>query len=184
MLSEGLERRKANWAILLVWSLVSQLGAVAGKENTLETSRAWLDEWLLDRQIARVFQEMSLDEGDAWRQVQLIRALIGQENWDRDEGSQSRKAYRTVKRLLSDMEVRQFLNINEHEGVVWFNKEAMEDMLWMLMAIATISITTNSKIKKADKPQQIVAVYDTIKKVLQSLEASAYQVDKLLEELA
>ncbi|KAA3645272.1 MAG: alpha-amylase [Chloroflexi bacterium] len=184
MLLEGLDENKGAWATLLSWVLVSKLGAVADPENALQTSRAWLDEWLLDRQIAAMLQETGVDEGAAWQRVALLRAIIGQRHWYRDDGSLRRKAYRIMRRLLEDVEVRQYLNINEHESVVWFNKEAMEDLLWWLLAIGVGDITANPKIKKADKPERIVAVYDIIKKVLQSLEASAYQVEKLLEELA
>jgi len=184
MLSQGLERNTQNWTLLLVWAILSPLTHFTAKARSARSTHIRLEEWMLDKQIVRMLQELEFPEQVAWRQVQLLKALMGQSLWYQDEGSQRGKTRRALSRLLDDAYLCQYINVNEYEGVLWFNRESLQEILWWLLATAIVQITANPRTKKSEKPVQIVAVYDMVKKMLKSLAASEYQVDKLLEELA
>jgi hypothetical protein len=83
--------------------------------------------------------------------------------------------------LFSDSDVQQFLFVNRYQGVLWFNKESFEQLLWWLQFAAYIGLRCDPSI-----PSDAVSfALCQIETVLQSWEEAAYrcnyQVDKLLD---
>jgi len=71
--------------------------------------------------------------------------------------------------------VRQFLQVNRYHGVLWFNKEAFEELLWWLWLVAVVQIGADPQ--RAD---EMLACSEIIKQLCQAAEKSGYQVEKLL----
>ncbi|HET7091429.1 MAG TPA: alpha-amylase family glycosyl hydrolase, partial [Anaerolineae bacterium] len=116
----------AVWGTLLSWLFVHELGRVAMSEDAAQRSRSAIDEWLLGRIIASALQDAGLDEIAAWRAVTTVRILTDHLDWFADLSPEAGFAYRVVSDLLSDDEVRRFLQVNRHKDVLWFNKESFE----------------------------------------------------------
>ena len=45
--------------------------------------------------------------------------------------------------LLADEDVRAFLQVNRYNEIEWYNKEAFEQLLWGLLAVAAIDLSVS-----------------------------------------
>ena len=167
------------WASLLSWAGLRSLGRAMSDHDFAAQSRAWIDEWLLDRIAASTLREMEIDEASAWQVVVAIKALVTQQQWHLADVPAKKRAYRFAEQLFGDPDVKQLLNVNEYQGVTYFNKEAFEKLLWWLLAVAVVDLTAEVDADSVDVPNAIVDAYDVIKALQDAEEQSGYQVDKL-----
>jgi hypothetical protein len=184
------------WSPLLGWLFSHEIGAITTQIGQEEISRSWIDEWLFGKILASTFVDMDFDENEAWRKVSLVRILIGHQNWYKTEKKKDR-AFFILQSWLRDGEIQQYLEINRYQGILWFNKEAFEDLLWWMNAVAFIDIFSLEMQKdngerirsKQPTPKQeekqtaanLVECFEVIKKLQKSEDKSDYQLDKLLE---
>ena len=83
---------------------------------------------------------------------------------------------------MYDPVIPDYLEVNTYNGVRWFNKEKFADMLWYQRAARFVRMA-------ADDPEpsvvfeQILAQERLFKEIEKAVEASEYQLDKLLELL-
>ena len=85
--------------------------------------------------------------------------------------------------LLSDSDVLTFLGVNRYKDVLWFNKEAYEDLIWWLMMISVVEISC-SVTDPADKAwfsKRILPCYEVVTDLLNAAQASGYKLEKLVE---
>jgi glycosidase len=181
------------WGILLGWLFAHALGKVMGEEGYEQQSRSWLDEWLLGRIVTGALREMGLDEGEAWWGLAAIKVLISHQRCyetctaegrpEQAEGSpvELRRAYRLLEAWFQDSDVQQFLQVNRYHGVLWFNKEAFDQMLGWTLTVAVIETAANPLCGADEVAKEVVGCYDIVQQVQQAEQASGYQVEKLLE---
>jgi hypothetical protein len=65
--------------------------------------------------------------------------------------------------------------------VLWFNKEAFEQLLWWMLATATLAISADPELAPHEVAEQITACYDVVRQLQEAEQASAYRVERLLE---
>ena len=91
-----------------------------------------------------------------------------------------------LESFLIDEEIRNFLGVNRYQETLWFNQDAMESLLWGLMAIATLDSLAEES--QAEEPKEINSkklnqAWKWVNQINIAVEDSAFQVDKLLEAL-
>jgi hypothetical protein len=175
------EKDLTNWSVLIGWAFTNNLGRVMGDEDAEERSQSWIDEWLLGRILASSMIDLGLSESEAWNSVGLIKLLIGLQDWHQIKASKRKRAYRTLEKLLEDEYVQGFLQVNRYQGVLWFNKEAFEQLLAWMMRIAAINELANLDFDTEEVHEQIASQYQVIRKLKKAEVNSDYQVEKLLE---
>jgi len=175
----GLADDLARWGTLLGWTFTHALGKAVGAADFEQTSRGWLDEWLLDRIVARVLREIGLAPAAAGRGVAAIKLLTVHHAWWRELTGDGLSADRALTPLLEDRDVQQFLQVNRYQGVLWFNKEAYEELLWWTLAMKAIQ-TGRDGVPARDADREMAALYRTIARLQKASEESGYQVEKLL----
>jgi len=181
LLVAQLGNEKAAWATALGWHFVHKLGKVVDAKGYADLSRGWIDEWLLGRILARSIEDMGVDSATAERAVGLIKLLTSNQRWFEFKAPQPAKrlAFAALSRLLRDSEVQQFLGVNRHQGVLWFNKEAYEQLCgWLTLPAVVDSVVNLSDEKALTQIEERLAV---VKKLLAASETSQYQVEKLLD---
>jgi len=191
-LVSGLHDNPAAWPTLLGWLFTHALGKVVDETDFEQISRSWIDEWLLGKIVAGALRDLGLDEAAAWRAVMTINLLTNHQRWF--EGQQvadvssrgqrlakNEQAYQVLESWLKDDEVQRFLQVNRYRGVLWFNKEAFEQLLWWMGLIAVVALSADPLRPQAEVAQEIAACYDVVKELQQAGEESGYQVEKLLE---
>ena len=170
----------AAWPTLLGWLFTHALGQVVDEADLGQISRSWIDEWLLGKIVTGALRDLGLDEGAAWQAVATIKILTSHQRWFEMQAPKKKRAYQVLESWLKDDEVQQFLQVNRHRGVLWFNKEAFEQLLWWMLLPAVVTISADSLRPPAEVAQEIVALYDVVKKLQRAEEESGYQVEKLV----
>ena len=141
LLNTHLDDDALTWGSLFGWCFVHSLGKLLGKADYEQQSRSWMDEWLLGKLIAGVLQDLGLDEASAWQGVAIIKLLTSHARWFEIELPKPKRAYQVVQTLLGDDEIQRLLQVNRYQGVLWFNKEAFERMLWWMLSLAVVEET-------------------------------------------
>ena len=77
--------------------------------------------------------------------------------------------------------MQQFLQVNRHQGELWFNHEAFEELLHWMLTMAVIAIGSDRHRPPEAIAENIVACHDVVSTLQQAEKASEYQVAKLLE---
>ena len=179
------------WGTLLSWLFTHELGRVVSESDNNDISRSWIDEWLLNKIIINTLSNLGLDEYTARRAVTLNKLTIAYHGWWQELKSKSSSAelkanaYQLLQVLLEDREVQTFLGVNRYQDVLWYNKEAFDDLLWWLFVTAIIDLTAaelEPQISKATL-QKIITCFGVIQHLHQAEQESAYQVEKLLNAL-
>ena len=177
---------------LLAWMIVHHLGEVqpGSKKYTAqeadEVSSDWLDEWLLKKIVRETLRGMGYDDNQAWRSVALLSILVKRSTWYEFSKRPKNPARQLLESFLIDEEIRNFLGVNRYQETLWFNQDAMESLLWGLMAIATLDSLAEES--QAEEPKEINSkklnqAWKWVNQINIAVEDSAFQVDKLLEAL-
>ncbi|RME47131.1 MAG: alpha-amylase, partial [Chloroflexi bacterium] len=129
----------STWGGLLSWLFVHSLGKIVGTAGYEQQSRSWIDEWLLRRIIAGALQDLGLDELAARRVVAMVKVLTSHQRWFQVvPATAPNRAYQVLRSLLRDAEVQQFLQVNRYQDVLWFNREAFEQLMGWLLIVAAV----------------------------------------------
>jgi len=180
-----------QYPLLLGWLFTHALGKVVDEAGFDGLSRSWLDEWLLGKIIAGTLRDLGLDEPSAWGAVAVIKLLIAHQRWfepvirpGRDRPGvkvpEGQRAYQVLETLLKDGEVQQFLQVNRYQGVLWFNKEAFEELMGWLLVMAEIELRADPGRSAARVKRELAVCRQVIERLLEAEEASGYQVERLL----
>ena len=172
-----------TWATLFGWLFVHALGKVVSQMDFAEQSRAWIDEWRLSKSIFGALRDLGLEEAAAWSSLTVIKWLTGHQRWFESKPLDQKSAHAKLELLLKDGEVRQFLQINQCNGIWWFNKEAFEEMLWWLMMVAALTIGSDPLRPVNGVIEELERCHSMIQEWQQAEEKSEYQVEKLLSGL-
>jgi hypothetical protein len=182
-LQENIKNTTWLWHTLLGWLFVHNLGELVGPENFPEQSRKWIDEWRLDKIIAGRLLDSGLDEGSSRRLADSIKILTRHQLWFEMDGPRLVSARGVLDSLLSDADVRKFIQVNDHDGVLWFNKESFEELLFWLMLVAFMEIGSRPLHSSAQVLKEIEECHGLIQKIQEAETKSEYQVEKILMAL-
>ena len=171
------------WGSLFGWLFVHATGKITNLTDYEEQSRTWIDEWLLGRIISGSLRDSGLDDPSLSKAVTTIKLLTSQQHWFQVDTEPEKWIYQVVNSLLKDSEARQFLSVNRHQDVLWFNKEAFEELLWWMVVLAVINTFSTPQPEKPETVDKIVHYYHAVMQIQKAGEASGYQVEKLIELL-
>ena len=176
-----LPQRYGTSGSLLGWVFVHALGKIVGQAGFEGQSRSWIDEWLLGKVFAGALRDLGLDEPTAWHAVGVIKLFTSHQRWFAVEAPTAQaRAYQVLESLLKDAEVQQFLQVNRYQGTLWFNQEVFEQLLWWLLLLAAVEISTDPLRPVAEAAEEMLARYEIVQQLHQAGEESGYQVEKLL----
>jgi hypothetical protein len=171
------------WGVLLAWVFVRDLGKILMESDYGVQSRSWIDEWLLGKIIGSVLVDLGFDEQRSWHGVALVKILTSHQSWNKTEGTRKGRSYRTLRKLLVDQEVQQFIGVNRYQDILWFNQEAFESLLGWLLAISLADITARTSSSDDEMAADIAEVYDIVREWRDAGEESGFRVEALLEKL-
>jgi glycosidase len=170
-----------TWSALLGWAFTHNLGYVMGKEGAVERSRSWIDEWLLGRIFISSLEDLGLSEFESITAVEIIKIMVSHHMWYEIDAPKSKRAYQTLKSILEDGDVQRYLRVNRYQGILWFNKEAFEQLLGWLMMVAAVDMKARPGIDDSQVYQQIADQYKIIRRLKKAEYESGYKVELLLD---
>ncbi len=179
-LQENLKNTPLIWGTLLGWLFVHALGKLASPKNVAEQSLIWIDEWRLDKIIVNGLLDLKVEEPTAKRLVALIKLLTRHQRWFEVGRSERSQTYQVLDSLLRDDDIQKFVNVNRYDNILWFNKEAFEELLAWLMLIAVVNRGSNPLLSPTEIVKEIGKYYEMIQEIGEAQARSDYQVDKLL----
>jgi glycosidase len=160
------------WRVPMAFALLEPVNAAIGAHP----DESWLEAWLLDLEIESIFHTMDGDGWRAWQDLRLLNVALAMSPVD---GSQRGRL--SLHELFSLRPTRELLQINEYDGVEYFNREQFESMigrLSLLHAITTLGDTTLQPPERASAVQHRLQWALTVQ---QEAENAGYRVSTLLE---
>ncbi len=163
------------------WTFVHSLGAIVfeAEKDIYELSRSWIDEWFLGRFIIQTLADLGFNREIASREVTIIKLLTSYQDWCNDYVN----TYDLFSNLLRDNEVRDFLQINRHMDILWFNKEAFEALMFWMILVAAVKNSCDASISEKNRENIMRKALFLMEPLYDALENSQYQVERLLELL-
>ncbi|TVR32304.1 MAG: hypothetical protein EA404_07925, partial [Spirochaetaceae bacterium] len=129
------------------------------------------------------------EDSVAWKL--RVRILLSNYNWLSlvEEGH---SAAEITENLLSHSDINDYLNINTHQGEVWYNKERMDTLIWWLLAVGMLQIAYDDyTTRDSTSPDQsgeivmtrVLRLYDYYERLRHAHEVADYRVQRLLDAL-
>ncbi len=168
------------WGTLFGWAFVHAPGKLVSETQFPQQSRTWIDEWLLPRIFNAALQQLGLDSATAQQAVTLLKILTAHQRWFVVEPGQKIQPKQVLEVLLRDGDVQQFLKVNRFQNVLWFNKEAYDELLVWLFVLAVIHVCVGARHLTAGRREELLGYYQTIVSLQEIGQASGYQVERLL----
>jgi len=181
------------WGTLLGWLFVHPLGGISGRRQRSLQSRSWIDEWLLGKLLTSVLEELGLSGEESRHSLTLIKILTSHQAWfdpqegEEPEGKQSvqkrrgsSEPMRVLKTLIGDAEVQEYLRINRHRDILWFQPESLDRLLAGLFLVAVVDALAGAPEDPGRVLRTIRARQAILEEMHRAKESSEYQVEKLL----
>lgn len=159
--------------LLLIWLVVYGIVKIKGEKETDYSS----DEWFFTKVIKETLQNLGFNQVSAERYVLLVKILAG----DQYLFEETEKSSEKIMKFFEHSELQKFLNVHVYEGVLWFNKENFEDLVYWLFLISVIKAFKNYPNDKKRSLSRILNRYRLAKKLLKLSRISGYRFEKLLE---
>ncbi len=175
---KGLEKNPNRWSVWYVWAFLSNLELLSPSPDENLRVISWMDEWQLNKVMTDAFRSFGTEEINVSRYLAIVRLLIQEHHWYTRLGSSSLVSI--LETWLSSAEIRNFLNINRHQDILWFNKEAFEEFVWWMMALVVFERVKEPQATAAATIERILGAYEIVQKLIKAEKSSDYQVNKLL----
>src|SRR4030042_471319 len=143
---------------------------------------------MLNKIFVRALNDLGLDEKSNWRAVTLVKLLTPHSGlWKMIDPIRDKKgrsaSYHILTSILADSDALSYLGVNRYQDILWFNKEAFEDLLWWLFIIGAVEISAlpNKDDQADEKAKNILRCYNEISSILINAQASGYKLEKFLD---
>ncbi len=164
----------------LAWLFVHLLGGIVdGQAARDEISRSWIDEWLFGRIIGEALAELGYDEAETYRAQALVKVFTTHQDWC---GEQSPLAVLTS--FMNDSDVQSFLQVNRYQDVLWFSKEAFEDIIAWMYFTAGASIMSQKGVEENQLLEYLRSCYGVVDTLHRAFLSSGYQLEKLVKAVS
>lgn len=178
-LLEGLPEDSYRWGTMLGWLFGHALGQVVTEAHHASLSRTWIDEWLLGRTLSEALRQLGLEDHSARHAVCVIKILTTHQRWFAIEGTEKKRVLQVLESLLRDGDVQHLLQVNRFQEILWFNKEAFDELLWWLFFLAVIDAGSKD-LPQEEAVAEVLGAYNVIQDLQLAELVSEYQVEKLL----
>ncbi len=173
------------WHTLFGWLVIHRLGQMIHATDPNVQSFIWIDEWLLGRSIAATLRDPALGpaastDEDAAHAVSIVKFLTSHLCWYELPDGEAKPAFMVLESWLKDDEVLRFLKVNRFEGVVWYNKEAFEELLWWMFVLAVLEISAEPNQPASQAVKRITSACELVNSLRQAEAESGFQLEKLV----
>ncbi len=168
-----------TWATLVTWVLVRHLGEVGGRRDRGTKARERFAEWHLRSALVDFVMALGRSEDDARRAAVAVDLMIETVAW-RSKAKGLEGMGPALSEIVSSTAGQRYLRVNSHADVLWFHREAFEELLrWMILAWVSDGIVEDSEGAPADI-EAAAAVWDTL---ITAAKRSGFRVAEFIEIL-
>jgi len=167
--------------VLCGWLFTHNLGKISKEADHEGLSIIWMNELFFWQIMEDTFNNLGFDKEHTSRSLTAIKTLNTYQHW---HIATKEEIIRSVmEHILSDINVRQFIQINSYKNILWFSKEAFEELLLYMLIVAAINLFTDPLKTETGRIKDIVEYYSILKELQLIAEQSGYQVGKMVETL-
>ena len=177
----GLVGNNDRWWILFLWAFIHQIGKLAKSQDIEGQSMSWLEEWQFLKITRKALSELGLPEKKVEESILQLKVAIQFQNWSQ---SQKGKTLATsFENWLSNPEIRQYLQVNRYNDVLWFNKEQFQDFVWWLLVLAILKVGVDPSFSANEIIERSLELEKIAQRMRKAERRSGYQLTELLANL-
>ncbi|MDX9975974.1 MAG: alpha-amylase family glycosyl hydrolase, partial [FCB group bacterium] len=169
------------WRIPVTWAVLDSIHRVALKWDYDARSAFCIDDWDLLPAVRTSFNQLGYDWQAAHLGAQLVRILVNYR--DILEPMTGNPRLSRIQRLMDDPGARDFLQVNRHEDILWFNQEQLEALVYWTLLVSVVLLLGDPTISEETRNAQVFVRYQRAQEILDAAEEAKYRVDTFLELL-
>jgi len=180
----GLERESRDLSELghvgFAWLTLEALGEFrSAGDNILPPALTLsrVDQWMLLKAIKGAFAEWLSDSGVAHWDARLVLVLLSHPDLLTQE--HSRTIGESFRQALDSTAVREYLQVNKYNDILWLNKDRLERM----MAALSVAALVTAEIEHPSRKKSVSSHESAAKRILLAAENAGYQVEKMIQLL-
>jgi glycosidase len=177
----GLEGREDRWITLLVAIFLHDIGKMSGEPAYERQTVSWYDEWQLSQRLVECAQQLGVDQADALRLPISLRLILSQQRWY--EENAGLPVHRIVENWLADPDLQRYLGVNRYKDVLWYSKEAFEDLIWWMVAVSLLQASTRPDWSAAHLVERLIGSYEIACALMEASRKSGFRISGLLSAL-
>ena len=178
-LMDKLESDPRRRYALVVWAILSNLAGPGNQLRAQELNRAISQRKPVVNLINRTLGQLGFTEYESWKATQVIQTLIT----DLQPLEEEVSPRSLLEKWVEDSSVKTYLEINEYNGIRWFNKEQFENLLWYQRAARLLTLAVDQESDSTEILGAILRQEQHFSAISEAEEKSEYQLDKLIELL-
>ncbi len=162
----------------LAWLFVHNLGGLidGGQGIREEISRSWIDEWLFGRIIGETLNGLGYDDKEIHSSQLLIKIFTSHQDWYKEKDPRA-----ILNSFMADGDVQFLLEVNRYQGILWFSKEAFEDVISWMYFTGGISIMSQKDGEEKDMLQELKRCFAMVEFLHRASLSSGYQLEKFIK---
>jgi len=164
---------------LVAWAFIGQIGTqkAADSDGTLSLARA--EEWQFYKVLADALRDADTPDEQANRCIQALKLITTQQHWF--AADMKKPTAEIARRLFTQPDVQTFLQFNRFEDVLWYNREAFNELLWWLTAAVFVHERANPISTDNQVVEVLIGCHEIVQTLQKANKKAAYRVEKLLE---
>jgi len=165
---------------LFIWMLIRRIGLIYDNQDYCKHSRKFIEEFNFDEMISDRLNRFTNSEFGNFM-IKLIKILLDQQDIWKELEKADCKEFMT--KIFDMEEVRDLLECNEFEEIMWFNKESFDEFVIMLEVTQTISLATTLD-DSINNDAMTEKLQDCFLRIRKAYAFSEFKVDQFLDGLA
>ncbi|HZK16926.1 MAG TPA: hypothetical protein VFC66_01650, partial [Anaerolineaceae bacterium] len=165
--------------VLMIWALLSNLAGPGNQPAAARLNREISERKPVFNLVNQTLTQLGFTDYEAWKSTQAIQALIS----DLQPVESEVSAKILFENWIDDPKVREYLEVNQYEGIQWFNKERFEDFLWYQRAGRLMTLAVDLKEDPSEVLEIILRQEEILAEISEAEAGSQYQIGKLIELL-
>jgi len=134
------------------------------------------------RLVTSSLSQLGFGDYEAWKACQAVRWMVSNTAWLPDV--QTLKPAALFAEWLQDEQLREYIEVNEYNQVLWFNQEKFEDMLWYMRVASILWYASQADVSAVDLLEKNILAEPLFLRFSDALKASEYQLEKLQDALS
>ncbi|MDD3051109.1 MAG: alpha-amylase family glycosyl hydrolase [Candidatus Cloacimonetes bacterium] len=159
------------------WIVLRSIGAMALSEDSGWISKGWIESLLLEDSIMETLYRIEPGTNHS-RWLNLLKIAVQNQNLWQSLNTES--IYYLLKEIFDDEDCAIFLDVNEFNNVLWFNKEAFEDLIHLLYLTNWISAQSYSLHYEIEVDEHNEQLHEFFDEMTDLMHKSDFQVNRLL----
>ncbi|KAF0153508.1 MAG: alpha amylase catalytic domain-containing protein [Ignavibacteria bacterium] len=176
---------RENSLLFLIWLTLNNLSKLLPEYGELSRS-TFLDKMHMEIPVSRTLRRLGRGETEIYNEIMLLGillefdSLLFEKNTGRSDHSLAHDSTKcNLEIVLNNERVKQYLGVNEFEGIVYYSKEKFDELInWMF------SITLLEKVKSLSNTNLLEAVLllsEACKELKQAALQSGYKLETLVQ---